>query len=111
MTGGVYILHIEPPYQHAGHYVGFSHNILACLALHQAGQSQVALIRAAVQAGHTLTLAHVWPNADRTFERRLKNCKNTPRYCPICRGKAPTMLSAEEVYAVPAHSPPTLQPA
>ena len=63
---------------------------VARLALHRAGQSQVALIRAAVQAGHTLTLAHVWPNADRTFERRIKHCKNTPRYCPLCQGKKQT---------------------
>jgi hypothetical protein len=91
VTRGVYVIHIEPPFHHARHYVGFSKDILARLALHQLGQSQVALIRAAVLAGHRLILAHVWPDADRNFERRIKNRKNTPRYCPICQGKAPSL--------------------
>lgn len=35
-------------------------------------------------AGLNWELARVWSNADRNFERRLKNEKNTPRFCPIC---------------------------
>jgi len=32
-----------------------------------------------------LFLARTWLGASRTDERKLKNCKNAPRFCPLCR--------------------------
>lgn len=40
---------------------------------------------AAEAAGIEFTIALTHPG-DRAFERRLKRAKNTPRFCPLCRG-------------------------
>lgn len=79
----VYILHFSQPLAHARHYVGYSSAPEARLREHIKTQRQ-PLVRAALQAGITLTLARVFPGADRNFERRLKNRKHTARYCPVC---------------------------
>jgi hypothetical protein len=43
-----------------------------------------AIVRAVQAKGIAFLVAATWPG-DRLLERRLKNRKCAPRYCPICR--------------------------
>ena len=42
---------------------------------------------AAAAAGITITVARIWTNVDRAFERSLKRRHNAKRLCPICKGE------------------------
>lgn len=86
--GICYLLHIDPPYQHAKHYLGYSEQDDTGekrLAMHLSGRGS-PLIKAAVAAGCKVSLVRVWQQATRTFERQLKNNGHVgPRLCPTCR--------------------------
>ena len=85
----VYLLHFTPKLAHAGHYCGHTPNgVKQRIRAHLSGHG-ACITRAAVQAGCTLTLVRTWEfettHEARLFERALKNTKNMPQYCPICR--------------------------
>jgi hypothetical protein len=85
---GLYLLHFDPPYQHAGHYLGFALDVERRVAEHlAAGAKASPLVRAALAAGAAVTVARTWPGGDRTLERRLKNRHEGPRLCPTCRNR------------------------
>lgn len=85
-AGGLYLLHFEPPYKHAGHYLGFADDIERRLGEHlSCGAKSSPLVRAALGAGATVELARSWPGGDRTLERRLKRGGGLSRHCPTCR--------------------------
>lgn len=86
MKGLVYLVHFDRPYKHASHYIGWSRQLEARLAHHRAGRGST-LMRAVSEAGIPWEVVRIWPDADRNFERRLKNMKNAPRLCPICSGE------------------------
>lgn len=71
----IYILHIDPPLKHARHYVGFTEDEDVTRRvnqhLNQTGRRPSKLVRAALEAGCTVTLAGTL-EGDREFERRLK---------------------------------------
>lgn len=97
--GTLYLLHFDPPYRHAGHYLGYvqggPENVDRRLAEHIAGQGS-PLVRAAVAAGSTVTVARTWLDSDRTTERRLKNGKNgRRRLCPTCTPAVARRLEGE----------------
>lgn len=83
----IYVLHIDPPFHHARHYVGWTKdgNVEKRVREHitQTGSHPSKLIGAALAAGRTVTLAGTLPG-DRTEERRLKNLGGASRYCPRC---------------------------
>ena len=81
----VYLLHISPPYRHAAHYLGFTARPVVAerVAEHLAGRGS-PLIRAALAAGCSVTVAAEWDEGSRTFERRLKNRKDAANFCPLC---------------------------
>lgn len=83
---GLYLLHFEPPYRHAGHYLGYSRDISARIAEHlAAGAKSSPLVRAALASGSTVLLAASMPGLGRTDERRLKRQGGLSRHCPLCR--------------------------
>ncbi|MBN2389922.1 MAG: endonuclease [Anaerolineae bacterium] len=84
MTAGVYLIHFETPYKHARHYVGWSGDVESRLQRHREGNG-ARLMEVVTDAGIAWQVAWVWPEADRAFERNLKDQKNTARFCPICR--------------------------
>lgn len=43
------------------------------------------LVRAAIIAGSTVTLARTIPGGTRTLERRMKRSGGLSRHCPVCR--------------------------
>jgi predicted GIY-YIG superfamily endonuclease len=87
MKGTVYLLHFDSPYKHARHYVGFTKDLAARLEAHASGQG-ARLVQVIIEAGITFQLARVWTGT-RKDERRLKNRKNAPRECPLCRKSQP----------------------
>jgi len=85
----IYVLHIDPPVAHAKHYIGFTTDPEPSRRVREhtsGGHRANPLVKAAVKAGSTITLAHVFdgPGVDRNFERRLKNRADTSKWCPCC---------------------------
>jgi hypothetical protein len=57
VQGTVYVLHFDPPYKHAQHYVGWTEgDVIERIAVHLQGRGS-PLIRAAVAAGVYVQLA------------------------------------------------------
>src|SRR5438105_2531650 len=88
----LYLLHLEPRYRHAGHYLGFTEeqDVTQRVNEHLAGGAKASpLIKAAVRTGCRVSLARTWTGekADRTHERKIKNGGQIPAYCPVCRQK------------------------
>lgn len=81
----IYLLHIEPAFKHARHYIGYCDDPdpTGRWQQHLSGRGS-PLIKAAVAAGCTVTIAHVIPGGDRNMERRLKNRGGATRWCPAC---------------------------
>ena len=82
--GIVYLLHFSTPYKHAKHYIGFTKDLESRIQRHLGGDG-ARLIEVIVKEGITFVVARTWKSKTRGFERRLKNLKNTPRFCPICK--------------------------
>lgn len=83
---GLYLLHLEPRYRHAGHYLGFAVDIRRRLEQHlSGGRRSSPLIQAQLAAGGQVELVRVWAGGDRNLERRLKRQGGLSRHCPICR--------------------------
>src|SRR6516165_2333863 len=95
----VYLIHFQRPYRHARHYIGFvaEGGLAGRLERHRSGDG-ARLLRVITEAGIAWTVAPLWPGADRTTERRLKNRRNAPKLCPVCRGE----LSYRGVSKAPA---------
>lgn len=83
---GLYLLHFEPRYLHAGHYLGYSDNVERRVAVHLAcGSKSSPLVRAAIASGCAVTVARTIAGGTRTLERRLKKAGGLSRHCPVCR--------------------------
>jgi hypothetical protein len=91
---GVYLICFDAPYFHARHYVGYSDNVAERLAVHldvhlcerhgfhdEAWHKGSPLVCAATRAGIGVRLVCVWPDQDRTFERKLHH-RHGSRLCP-----------------------------
>jgi predicted GIY-YIG superfamily endonuclease len=80
---GCYLLHFARPIYGKQHYLGWSTNIVARVALHQRGRG-ARLVAQALAAGIGVDLVRVWPQVDKARERALK--RSAPKsYCPTCR--------------------------
>lgn len=83
----VYVLHIDPPFKHARHYIGYTPDTSAARRVgeHLNGTYRgTPLVKAALDAGCTVRLAHEFPGASREFERWLKDRKDVRRWCRCC---------------------------
>jgi hypothetical protein len=70
----------------ASHYLGWGADLAHRIGQQEAGNRPAAAIcRELRRRGIQFQVAMTWPNTDRTFERRLKNRKDAPRWCPLCR--------------------------
>jgi hypothetical protein len=86
--GGVYLLHFEQRYEHAGHYTGHAHDFGIRVAEQASGDGRAArLLQVITQAGIGFRLARTWPGASKAYERSLKNSGGASRYCPICQAE------------------------
>ena len=82
----VYLLHFDPSYQHAAHYIGYCHDDTPerRLEQHLSGRGS-PLVKAAVAAGSKVHVAHFFQGASRTFERKLKNWGSAKKMVPRLR--------------------------
>jgi predicted GIY-YIG superfamily endonuclease len=80
--GTVYLLHLDPPYRHARHYIGWTKDLAARVDAHREGRG-ARLMEVVKQAGGTFRLARTWPG-DRARERAIKDRKEAPKLCPEC---------------------------
>lgn len=83
----VYLIHFDRPYKHAQHYIGYTENLDQRIYEHEFTVNGARLLQVVREAGIGFQVVRVWPDGDRAFERRLKNMKNSRRYCPICQAK------------------------
>lgn len=90
MTTGIYLIHFDPAYKHAKHYLGYADDIEPRIYAHLLGRG-ARLTQVARDAGITLILVRIWEGGDRTMERKFKNRSHVPMLCPICKGEAVQM--------------------
>jgi predicted GIY-YIG superfamily endonuclease len=79
----IYMMHFDKPFKHAKHYVGYTTNFEKRLERHRKGGGS-RLLRAVGESGIKYHVVKTW-HGDRSIERRIKNQKNAPRFCPICK--------------------------
>lgn len=86
----VYIIHLEANLSHARHYVGFANHAQQRrkLVAHHRNGSGARILAVCNERGIAYRIARTWDGEGRTFERKLKRCKNTARYCPLCNPRA-----------------------
>ena len=91
--GTVYLVHLDEPFGHARHYLGYASpgNLHSRLAHHAAG-SGANLLRHVAKAGIGWQLARTWPGS-RSRERQLK-ARGHSRCCPVCRPELEAHLLA-----------------
>jgi predicted GIY-YIG superfamily endonuclease len=90
-AGTVYLIHLDEPYKHARHYLGWTTDLNSRLEAHQAGRG-ARLMEVVKAAGITWRLARTWPGS-RDRERAIKNRHEAPRLCPEC-SPAPRPVNA-----------------
>jgi hypothetical protein len=90
VTGTVYLCHFLAPIGNqanpramAQHYLGWSADPPARIAAQTVG-SGAAIVRFVQAQGIGFVIAQTWPGT-RALERRLKQRKCAPRFCPVCR--------------------------
>jgi|SRR5690242_5011370 len=93
--GFVYIVHLARPLagSKSRHYVGFSTQVEKRLWHHRKGTGS-HFLREANRQGIPYCLVVIFAGTKRD-ERRLKNCKNTARYCPCCATNKARKLSSK----------------
>jgi hypothetical protein len=86
----VFLLHFDPPYRHARHYLGYAvgtgrgHDYARRIARGVAlGPHE--LVQAAQWNECTITVADVWPGEGRALQRRLRAQGGLSRHCRLCR--------------------------
>lgn len=90
--GTVYILHIEPPYKHARHYVGWvkardEDAVSRRLRTHMQGRG-ARLLKVAIAAGCHIYIGQRFPGKTRAYERCLKDRLTghpLEHYCVVCK--------------------------
>lgn len=85
----VYLIHFDRPIspKHTcQHYLGYAEDVEARIKAHRAGNGS-RLCEVAAERGIGFRVVRIWPDGDRTFERKLKNRKNAPKLCPCCNRK------------------------
>jgi predicted GIY-YIG superfamily endonuclease len=84
--GCVYLIHFAEPLRHARHYLGYADNLEARLHHHKSG-SGANLMRVVTRAGIEWEVVRTWEGATRGDERRMKNGRHVPRFCPVCKAE------------------------
>jgi predicted GIY-YIG superfamily endonuclease len=82
VSGTVYLLHFDRPYQHARHYCGWAGDLPGRLRQHRAGRG-ARLLQVINQAGIGWTLVRTW-TGPRARERQIKRQGGLSRCCPAC---------------------------
>jgi hypothetical protein len=106
--GTVYLLHLDPAYRHARHYV-WTRDLAARLEAHRAGQG-ARLMEVVKKAGGSFRLARTWTGG-RDRERAIKNRHEAPKLCPVCSPEPrPVQAGKSAAQPEPARPAATLSP-
>lgn len=81
----VYLIHFATPYKRVRHYIGFTPNDLESRMKKHRNGTGSRLMRAVTNAGIEWSVVRVWQDEGRQFERKLKNQKQSSRFCPACK--------------------------
>ena len=101
-SGTVYLIHLDTPYKHARHYLGWTTNLDARLHAHRTGHG-ARLMEVITAAGITWRLVRTWPGG-RDRERAIKNRHEAPRLCPECSAPPrPVSTGRAASLVIPAH--------
>lgn len=89
----LYLLHFEPAYRHARHYLGYATGTgrgrqYAKLQAEGLALGAHELVQAAQWDGVVIHVADVLVGEGRTTQRRLRDSHNLARHCPICTAAA-----------------------
>jgi predicted GIY-YIG superfamily endonuclease len=98
--GTVYLIHFNEKLHHAGHYLGYTDDLLVRLEQHRKGNGS-RLMQVIGERGIDWILVRTW-SGTRKLERQLKNWKNSPKLCPICQ--ALKVEATHEPETDPKHS-------
>lgn len=85
----VYLLHFSRPISDkhtCQHYLGYTRSLRKRITEHKAGLG-ARLTQVALERGIEFEVVRIWTGGTRQLERQLKNQKNAPRLCPVCRGE------------------------
>jgi hypothetical protein len=100
----IYLIHIEPPYNKAAHYLGFCANERLSERLKEHARGRGAKLAAnAIKAGRKLYLARTFPDGDRQLETKMKSASHFKQLCPFCCEMLRGMMS--ETYLIDADRP------
>jgi anti-sigma regulatory factor (Ser/Thr protein kinase)/predicted GIY-YIG superfamily endonuclease len=103
IPGTIYLIHLNRPYKHAKHYLGWAADLDARLAQHQNGTG-ARLLQVARNNGISWQLARTW-QGDRHRERQLKNQGGRSRMCPVCKHTTPKGTAMTSNPATPRRQP------
>lgn len=84
----VYLIHFDRPISEnhtTQHYLGYAQNLEKRIEHHHRGTSGVRLFQVAKERKIGFVVVRVWEDGDKNFERKLKNGKNFPKLCPVCK--------------------------
>lgn len=90
--GTVYLIHFEQPIGSdrprgkAQHYLGWSSLPIAERLKRHASARGARILAVCGERGVAWKLVRTW-EGPRALERKLKNCHNNPRLCPVCRAQ------------------------
>ena len=87
----VYLLHFEAPGKKHEHYLGCTtRSVETRLKEHKQGSTRYT--KMLKQRGYTPQIAHVWPDGDFAFEKKVKKSRavSLTKLCPICSGRIPS---------------------
>lgn len=88
----LFLLHFEPAYQHAGHYLGYAKGTgrvgeyakrVAAGKVH----APHPLVERALLQGSEITVAAIFYGDNRDERRRLRRQGGLSRHCPVCRAR------------------------
>lgn len=102
----VYLLHFDPRYRHAGHYLGYTEDVVSRFHLHLRGRGS-PLVKAAVRGGCKIVLVRLW-NEDGNAEQELKRSGSRARLCPVCNPKAQSRGAVYRTKILHAETPEDL---
>ena len=88
----VYLIHFDEPYKGTQHYLGYVESVRGKLKRRiekHKNSTGAKLLKAVNEAGIGWDVVRTWPEqeANRNFERRIKNGKNMKACCPKCNPK------------------------
>lgn len=87
----LFLLHFDPPYRHAGHYLGYAKGTgrvatyARAVAAGKVTQFPHPLVEAAYAQGSVLRIVAVFHGASRDERRRMRANGSLSRFCPVCR--------------------------